>query len=306
MKYSIHTIQSAVLAWYKTNGRHDLPWRNLDKLDIDVPYGVFVSEIMLQQTQVDRVVPKFRAFMHYYPTVQKLATARPAQVVTLWSGLGYNRRAILLHKAAGVIADVYKGKVPADYGELNALPAIGPYTAGAILAFGYNQPVAVLDTNILRFYELLFWGHDRPKAKEMEAFVLQFVPEGKSREWHSALMDIMSIARTKKSPADQQTWLSHTLQLKPTWTLPKLDDRALKRPKQSQFTHSQRYYRGKIVSYLRDRPSHTATFGQIQKLTTSLDIPKTYNLEAMLVGLKRDGIIVFHEPLRPRSRVSLP
>ncbi len=306
MKYPISTIQSTVLAWYKTNGRHDLPWRNLNKLGIDIPYGVLVSEIMLQQTQVDRVIPKFRAFTHYYPTVHKLAAARPAQVVTLWSGLGYNRRAILLHKAAGVIADIYKGKIPADYDELNALPAIGPYTAAAILAFGYNQSVAVLDTNILRFYELLFWGHERPKQKEMETFALQFVPEDKSREWHSALMDLMSLARTKKTPLAQQTWLLHALQLKPTWTLPKLDNRALKRPKQSKYTHSPRYFRGKIVSYLRDRPSHTATFGQIKKLVTSLDMPTSYNLEAILIGLKGDGIVVFHEPLRPRSRISLP
>jgi A/G-specific adenine glycosylase len=299
-------IQSHILHWYKANGRHDLPWRNLDTLGIDVPYGVLVSEIMLQQTQVDRVVPKFRAFIDYYPTVQKLAAARPAQVVTLWSGLGYNRRAILLHKAAGVIVDMYKGKIPADYDELNALPAIGPYTAAAILAFGYNQPVAVLDTNILRFYELLFWGHNRPKQKEMEAFALQFVPHDKSREWHSALMDLMSIARTKKSPLDQQLWLLHALQLTPTWPLPKLDDRALKRPKQTKFTHSPRYYRGKIVAHLRDRPNHSATLGQIRKMVTSLNMPATYNLEGILDSLKRDGIIIFHEPLRPRSRISLP
>lgn len=322
MNYPIDTIQSRVFAWYATNGRHDLPWRNLDKLGIDVPYGVLVSEIMLQQTQVDRVVPKYRAFMHYYPTIQTLALARPAQVVTLWSGLGYNRRAILLHKAAGVVNDAYKGKVPRDYDELVALPAVGTYTAAAILAFGYNQRVAVLDTNIIRFYELLFWGYNRPSHKAMEAFALQFVPQpvkGEGRRhasdvnvnwgsgaWHSALMDLMSVARTKKSPADQQAWLVHALKLKPDWPLPVVDDAPLKRPKQSKFTHSPRYYRGKIVAFLRDKPEHRATYAQIQKLVRSLAMPTNYNPEEIVAGLKRDGIVVFHEPLKPRSRIMLP
>src|SRR6266498_621279 len=150
----IEAIQQAVLIWYRSNRRHDLPWRNLDKLGIDVPYGVMVSEIMLQQTQVRRVILKYLAFLATFPTIQDLAQAPTAQVLSLWSGLGYNRRALMLHKVAQAIVTRFCSELPDILNALVALPGIGPYTAAAILAFGFNQSVPVIDTNIQRFYEL--------------------------------------------------------------------------------------------------------------------------------------------------------
>lgn len=305
-KATVHVLQKAVLTWYKTHGRHDLPWRNLTKLGLDVPYGVMVSEFMLQQTQVERVIPKFRAFVHYFPTIQKLANATPAMVITLWSGLGYNRRAIMLHQAAQEIVRQYSGVVPQDQPSLEALSGIGPYTASAILAFGYNQQVAVLDTNIERFYELLFWGYDKPSLQERTSFVLDFVPTTRSCIWHSALMDLMSQVRSLKSPHVQQQALLEVLAIQPTWQLPKLSTAPLKRPKQSKFHRSPRYYRGRIVAFLRTQSDHKATFHQLTLLMEQQALPQDYSLVALLEGLHKDGLVLFRSPLKPRSIIRLP
>lgn len=305
-KPPIKDIQESVLLWYKKYGRHDLPWRNLDKYNVDKAYGVLVSEFMLQQTQVERVIPKFTAFIKYFPTIQKLADAIPAMVVTLWSGLGYNRRAILLHNAAKEIVKHFGGKIPEDTSTLQNLPGIGPYTAGAIAAFGYNLPVPVIDTNIERFFELLFFGYQKPKPKEMAEFALQFVPKEKSSEWHAALMDLMSQIRQKQSPKDQQKALIEILKLKPTWKLPKLGNEKLKRPKQSTFKHSPRYFRGKIVSYLGHQLNHASTLGQLEAFMIQENLPEDYSLLKLLEGLKKDKLIVFSLPLNNQSTIKLP
>ncbi len=303
---TILALHKTVLTWYKDNGRHDLPWRNLTKYGFAVPYGVMVSEVMLQQTQVDRVEPKFLAFMKTFPTIQKLAGARPAKVITLWSGLGYNRRAIMLQRAAQVITEQYKGIVPSEVVLLKSLPGIGDYTAAAIAAFGYNEPVAVLDTNIERFYELLFWGYTKPKPAEAREFTAQFIPKEQSRDWHSALMDIMTVVRKAKTPLLQQALLVKELNLKPKWVLPKLKDEPLKRPKQSKFHHSPRYYRGRIIAFLKERPDHKATFHQVEDYIHSLAMPSNYSLLELLEQLKKDGLITYKTPLRARSIIAFP
>lgn len=305
-KLPIKEIQQMVLGWYKANGRHDLSWRNLEKTKVNVAYGVMVSEFMLQQTQVERVIPKFNAFITYFPTIPSLAKVPAARVVTLWSGLGYNRRAVMLHNAAKAIVTHHKGLVPSLLDELEALPGIGPYTASAIMAFAYNEPVPVIDTNILRFYELLFWGYTIPKPAEQRDFVAQFIPLGKSKEWHSALMDLMSMVRKAKTPLDQQKLLLKELKLKPTWQLPKVESKPLQRAKQSTFAGSKRYYRGRIIAALRDRPQHKATLTYIKKVLRDNKMPSEYNAEELLAGLKRDGLVMFNEPLKPRTHIKLP
>ncbi len=305
-KLPIPTIQKAVLGWYAAHGRHDLPWRNLEKLGYDVPYGVIVSEFMLQQTQVERVELKFRAFMKTFPTITKLAHARPAKVITLWSGLGYNRRAVALQKAAQAIVAHHGGQVPSDPVVLETLPGIGPYTAGAIAAFAFNHSVPVLDTNIERFYELLFWGYHKPKLDEQRQTALSFVPDNQSCLWHSSLMDLMSKIRTLKTPLQQQQQLLLELNLKPTWRLPKLTNEPLKRTKQSVFHRSQRYYRGRLVAFLKEQPKHQATLQQLNDLMKQLDMPAEYNLQELLAKLKQDGLIVYPQRLTAASRIHLP
>jgi A/G-specific adenine glycosylase len=305
-KIVIKHIQETLLQWYSINGRHDLPWRNLAQLDIDVPYGVMVSEFMLQQTQVDRVIPKYLAFLQHFPTLDKLANASAAEVIRLWSGLGYNRRAIMLHQAAGEIVVQHYGLLPADLDELQTLPGIGPYTASAILSFGYNQRVVVMDTNIERFYELLFFGYDAPTKDELSLFAGELVPKNKSCLWHSALMDLMSQVRLIRSPKMQQESLIYILKLIPPWKLPLLTDQPLIRPKQSTFHNSKRYFRGRIIAYLSEQPAHQATKSEIVNVLSSYKIPSEYSTEELLTQLKKDGLIAFNEPINSNRMISLP
>ena len=137
-------FQQKILSWYEKNKR-DLPWRKTTD-----PYAIMVSEIMLQQTQVDRVIPKYQAFLKAFPTIKDLAEAPTSQVLELWSGLGYNSRAIRLQEAAKIICKQYRGQVPKSRDALMDLPGIGPYTSNAILSFAHNLPFPCMDTNIRR------------------------------------------------------------------------------------------------------------------------------------------------------------
>lgn len=174
------------LTWYfKHYGRHDLPWRQ----GFD-PYHVLVSEIMLQQTQVDRVIPKFEAFLEAFPTVSALATATPAAVIRQWQGLGYNRRGLNLHKAAQTIINDFDGQVPSTLPELLKLPGIGPYTAAAIQAFAFNLPTTVIETNIRTVYIYHFFpsAYDVTDA-DLQPLIEQTLDTKSPRQWYSALMD---------------------------------------------------------------------------------------------------------------------
>lgn len=299
----IKRLQGALLAWHKNNGRHDLPWRNLPEIGIDVPYGVMVSEFMLQQTQVERVIPKYLNFLDQFPTIELLAASPVGEVIRLWAGLGYNRRAVLLHKAAQAIHEQFNNVLPQDSSHLMAIPGIGPYTTGAILAFGYNRPYPFLDTNIERFYELLFWGYAKPKAKDITAFVEGFIPERQSRNWHSGTMDLMTLVRREKTPNLQQQKLLEELQLLPTWDLPKLLDQPLHRPKQSMFKHSKRYYRGRLLDYIRNVSSVKSE--DLEDYFRNLEGREAYEYKELLSGLKKDGLIAYAEPIWESTKIRL-
>jgi len=178
-------FQAFVLDWYAKCGRHDLPWRQ----DHD-PYKILVSELMLQQTQVSRVVPKYQAFIMQYPTVKKLAKASLGDVLRLWQGLGYNRRAKFLLQCAQSVSGEYKGVFPTTYDEILKLPGIGPYTAAAICAFAYNQPVELVETNVRQVYIHHFFKRaEQVTDTQILEKVRRTVPAGLSRDWYAALMD---------------------------------------------------------------------------------------------------------------------
>ncbi len=178
-------FQAFVLDWYEKCGRHELPWRR----DHD-PYKILVSELMLQQTQVQRVVPKYEAFIKQYPTVQKLAQASLGDVLRLWQGLGYNRRAKYLCQTAVCIIHDTHGEWPQTLVGLQALPGVGPYTAAAICAFAYNQPVELIETNVRQVYIHHFFKLQvEVTDREILEQVRRTVPEGQSRQWYAALMD---------------------------------------------------------------------------------------------------------------------
>lgn len=270
-------FHTTALVWYQTNGR-DLPWRKTTD-----PYKIIVSEIMLQQTQADRVVPKYEDWLKQFPTVNDLAQAPTARLIRAWAGLGYNRRALYLRQAAGSIAKL--GRFPTEVGELQKLPGIGPYTAAAICSFAFNQDVALVDTNIKRIFELLVFGDGGVSEKELRKIAQAFLPKGHSRDWHNALMDIGSIIAKERGAKAQQTALTTLFPTLKQFKLPEVSDLPLVRPKQSNFKTSKRYFRGQIISLLRENERLT-----IDELSGQLgSVP--YPLPQLLVDLAKDGLI---------------
>lgn len=178
---ALRLFRKVVWAYYKKHGRHDLPWRATKDV-----YRILVSEIMLQQTQVDRVIPYYKAFLKKFPTAKKLAAAPLSDVLTAWQGLGYNRRAKMLHAAAKKLAT----HAQYDPSELQLLPGVGPYTARAVAAFAFNNDGVVIETNI-RTVIIHHFFEDAEKVSDADiADVLaKVLPKGKAREWYSALMD---------------------------------------------------------------------------------------------------------------------
>lgn len=179
-----------VLTYYAEHGRHTLPWRKTKN-----PYAILVSELMLQQTQVDRVIPYFKAWMKQYPDVETLAAAPLADVLISWQGLGYNRRAKMLQMAAKCVVEGYGGKVPRTVEELERLPGVGPYTARAIAAFAYNQPVVFVETNLRtavvhHFFTDCTGIPDAEVTTILDTELKKVLKKGVTpREWYSALMD---------------------------------------------------------------------------------------------------------------------
>jgi A/G-specific adenine glycosylase len=163
----------------------DMPWR--DNTD---PYYVLVSELMLQQTQVDRVIAKFELFIQTFPTIIDLAKAPLAEVLTVWSGLGYNRRAKFLHEAAKKVTADFNGSIPDTYDALVNLPGIGPNTAGAILVYSFNKPVVFIETNVRTVYfHHFFEDQALVTDKELKELVEQTIDTEHPREWYWGLMD---------------------------------------------------------------------------------------------------------------------
>lgn len=199
-----------LLTWYKKDGRHDMPWRKTKD-----PYAVFLSEFMLQQTTVAAVRPYYDRFLKKFPTLLSLAKGDLNDVLALWSGLGYYARARNLWSAAKEVVKKFKGKIPSDPKQLIELSGIGPYTAGAVAAFAFNRPAAVLDGNIIRLFMRLLAIEDDPKLKPVQLLLqktaLDIVTlgskgkttktaKGGSRDINLALMDVGSSICLPQNP----------------------------------------------------------------------------------------------------------
>lgn len=216
----IKAFQDKIFTFYEENGR-DLPWRETTD-----PYRILVSEIMLQQTQVSRVVPKYEGWMERWPTPEDLAEADLQEVLSYWKGLGYNNRAKRLRNAAQMIVEEYDGQVPEDSEKLQELPGVGPYTAHAIMIFAHNADEVTVDANIRRILIHEFDLDEDVSDDELYDIADQLLPEGRSRQWHNALMDYGALEKTSR-----ETGIS-----------PKTT--------QSSFEGSRRYYRSKILDAL--------------------------------------------------------
>src|SRR5712692_11151916 len=182
------SVHRHLLTWYAAEQRH-LPWRSTHDA-----YAILVSEMMLQQTQVDRVLPKYQQFLAIFPTLADLAAASTAEVISAWVPLGYNMRAVRLQSIARQVIAEYDGRIPDTIDDLLKLKGIGRYTAGAIACFAYRKQVATVDTNIRRVLHRIFLGLEYPKPKLNTDQILllaeQVLPNGKAYDWNQALMDL--------------------------------------------------------------------------------------------------------------------
>src|SRR5436305_11516303 len=181
-------VHSSLLRWYAAEQRN-LPWRSTQDA-----YAILVSEIMLQQTQVERVLPKYQQFLAAFPTLADLAVASTAEVISVWVPLGYNRRAVSLQSIARQVMAEYEGRIPESIDELLKLKGVGRYTAGAIACFAYRKQVATVDTNIRRVLHRIFLGleHPEPKVNDAQMIILavQVHTDKIAYDWNLALMDM--------------------------------------------------------------------------------------------------------------------
>ena len=181
----VESFRALVWAHWRDHGRHDLPWRLTDD-----PYAVLVSEVMLQQTQVPRVLPKYVEWMAEFPTVDALAAAPLEAVLRAWQGLGYNRRAVALKRAAQIVSEEYGGVMPGDAQELERLPGVGPATAAGVVAFAYGAPAAYLETNVRAVYIHEFFGDaDKVPDRDILPLLDATLDEQDPRQWFYALLD---------------------------------------------------------------------------------------------------------------------
>ena len=186
-------MQEALIAWWTAHGR-DLPWRRTRD-----PWAVLVSELMLQQTQVPRVVGRWEAFLEQFPTPAACA-ARPAgDVVTAWAGLGYNRRALNLHRCAVAVCERHGGALPESLDALLALPGIGPYTARAVLVFAFEHDIGLVDTNAGRFLSRAGAGR-KVGVKEAQVLADSLVPPDAGWAWGQAVFDLGALVCTRREP----------------------------------------------------------------------------------------------------------
>ena len=242
-------LQDALLSWWVHNGR-DLPWRRTRD-----PWAVLVSELMLQQTQVPRVIDRYDAFLERFPTVAACAVAGVAEVVEEWKGLGYNRRAVYLHRAATRCVDEHDGSLPDTLDELLSLPGVGPYTARAVLVFAHERDIGLVDTNAGRFVARALAGRAL-RASEAQAVADAAVPEGRGWAWGQSVFDLGARICTKRAPAcDRCPVVDHCAWAQAGFPLPDpIGGSAGISGGQSRFEGSDRQGRGRLVDALRNGP----------------------------------------------------
>jgi A/G-specific adenine glycosylase len=234
-----------VLDWGATH-RRELPWRRTRD-----PWRILVSEVMLQQTQAERVIGSYTAFLEAFPGVGDCARAGPGDVVRLWSGLGYNRRALNLHRAAVVVADQHGGTFPNDIEALLALPGVGPYTARAVLSFAFEADVATVDTNVVRVLARSVAGVG-VTVGDAQSLADRLLPRGRSWAFNQAMFDLGATVCTASNPACGRCPLRHQCRWKRAGRSDPDPWRASPsvRP-QSRFDGSDRQGRGRLVHALR-------------------------------------------------------
>ncbi len=274
---AIQKFQKVILDWFTQNGRHDLSWRppslKARRDGTYDPYRILVSEIMLQQTQVDRVREKYTEFLKHFATPKKLVAASPAEVLAVWKGLGYNRRALYLKRAAEKVVNKYKGRFPRDVSEIEKLPGVGHYTARAVAVFAFNQSQVFIETNIRRvFLHFFFVGKKDIPDIQLFPLIEKTLYKKNPRLWYGALMDYGALALSD---------------------IPNPNKRSRHYTKQSRFEGSRRYARAKILDFLLKNKSATPYTLQRSFLTDKHleSFSDEDSITGLLKTLAREGFI---------------
>jgi len=300
-------VHSYLLQWYAAEHR-DLPWRSTHD-----PYAILVSEMMLQQTQVQRVLPKYEQFLAAFPTLADLAAASTADVISVWVPLGYNMRAVRLQSIARQVMNEHAGSIPDTIEELLTLKGIGRYTAGAIACFAYKKQVAMVDTNIHRVLHRIFLGLDLSEPRltndQRLTFAEQVLPDGKAYDWNQALMDLGATICTSANPQCSRCPLQDVCKtyaemsqysLFPSGTVIRQIRKVAEKKEAYQnqpFTSTNRYFRGRIVDHLCSLPEG-------QRVPLTLLGPKIKQefqeedliwLQQLVEKLAKDGLVDFAE-----------
>lgn len=294
-------IQKRVLAWFDEHGR-ELPWRG----ERDA-YATMVAEVMLQQTQTGRVGPSYESFLKTFPNNRALAHAPAMDVITAWKGLGYNRRAVNLQRAAQVIESEFGGLVPDDPGVLRKLPGLGSYTANAIACFAYDAQVPVMDVNVTRVLARAGLGVQPEDADSDKLGVLaqSWLPAGEAYRWNQALMDIGALLCRNETPLCAKCPLRTDCRFE--------GSRASKKPRATRakepFEGSRRQKRGSIVDTLRDAAAEGVTLAALAKAMHHEGDRDLLWLAELLEGLEADGLVELTPAARKgsaRGKVRLP
>jgi len=272
------------MPWYADHGRHGLPWRRTRD-----EYAVLVSEVMLQQTQVARVLPSYERGLQRWPTIAALAAASPGDVIEQWAGLGYNRRALNLHRTAVATIERFGGTLPPDLVALRSLPGVGDYTAAALVSFAWETRTVVLDTNISRVISRCLLGVASPHdaaPKPVATAAASLLPRENARDHNLALMDLGATICTARSPSCDVCPLTRQC----AWLAAGAPPGQTRPASPPRFEATARFARGRIVDALRSGP---LTAGELSAL-----LPGSHRerLPVYLAALEREGMVTSSGP----------
>jgi A/G-specific adenine glycosylase len=264
---------------------------------------------MLQQTQVDRVLPKYLEFLERFPDVRSLASVAVGDVIRAWSPLGYNMRAVRLHRAAQAVVEEHSGRFPVGLAEIRSLPGVGDYTAAAVACFALGRRVSVVDTNVRRVLGRALEGRDDVTPKAAWALAERALPQHRSYEWNQALMDLGAMVCVARGPRCGACPLEAYCLASPSISngLPRAAE-ALSIHRSEAFKGSRRYYRGRIVERLRGLDDGAAlSFPELASaLGPEVEQPALPLLQELVAELDRDGLVRVAYGEEGGTRVSLP
>ncbi|MEO8538537.1 MAG: A/G-specific adenine glycosylase [bacterium] len=277
--FNAAAIRRPLMRWYRGQGRHALPWR----LTRD-PYAILISEVMLQQTQVDRVIPYYQAWLERWPDFTSLAAAPPSEVIRAWRGLGYNRRALNLHRLAVLVSELPDAALPPTLSALMRLPGVGPYTASAIECFARDETLVVADTNIARVVSRVLLG--APNQREVPPRTLaqaleSLLPTTYGRDHNLALMDLGALVCSARAPRCDGCPIRDDCR----WRLEGYVASETSRTPLPKFETTARFARGRIIDALRESPM---TAEELRRMLPSDHRPL---IADYLAGLAREGLV---------------